>query len=45
VVEPRLVVRESCGEALTNRDKKHVSVESVVAKRVDHGRPSAKRKT
>jgi LacI family transcriptional regulator len=43
VVEPRLVVRESCGEALTNRDKKHASDESVVAKRAEQ-RASAKRK-
>jgi LacI family transcriptional regulator len=45
VVEPRLVVRESCGEALTNRGRRHFSDESVVAKRFGHGRPSPKRKT
>jgi LacI family transcriptional regulator len=45
VVEPRLVVRESCGEALTIRGNKQPSDESAIAKRVDYGRPSQKRKT
>jgi LacI family transcriptional regulator len=43
VVEPRLVVRESCGEALTHRDKRRASQESVVAKRAEQ-RASANRK-
>ena len=42
VVEPRLVIRESCGEAFAFRGKKRPADESVVAKRVDHGRPSKK---
>jgi LacI family transcriptional regulator len=44
VVEPRLVVRESCGEAFANRDRKNFPDESSVAKRVDQARPSVKKR-
>ncbi len=45
VVEPRLVVRESCGEALAIGGRNEPSDESAIAKGVDRGRTSQKRKT